>query len=112
MCIRDRVYYELRAARRKAEQADVALVRVEMLYPCPIEAMKAEIARYPKAEVIWCQEEPRNMGAWTSILDWFIEADLAPPRYVGRPPAASPATGSHRKHRDEQDAVIRGVLEF
>ena len=107
-----KVYYELRAARRKAEQADVALVRVEMLYPCPIEAMKAEIARYPKAEVIWCQEEPRNMGAWTSILDWFIEADLAPPRYVGRPPAASPATGSHRKHRDEQDAVIRGVLEF
>ena len=83
-----------------------------MLHPLPGDAIQAEIARYPEAQVAWCQEEPRNMGAWTSVLDWFVEAGLAPPRYIGRPAAASPATGSHRKHRDEQDAVIRGALEL
>ncbi|MCO4746216.1 MAG: 2-oxoglutarate dehydrogenase E1 component [Proteobacteria bacterium] len=107
-----KVYYELRKARREADNREVALVRVEMLHPLPLEAMREQMALYPNAQVAWCQEEPRNMGAWTALLDWFVEAGEAPPKYIGRPAAASPATGSHRKHRAEQDAVIRGALEF
>jgi len=107
-----KVYYELRAARREAGQQDVALVRVEQLYPYPWPQIKAEVARYPGAEVVWCQEEPRNMGAWPVYCDWLrdsLPADRQP-RYVGRPPAASPAAGSHKLHIAEQNALVTEAL--
>lgn len=107
-----KLYYELRAARRAAEQQNVALVRVEMIHPFPLDKMREQMALYPNAQVAWCQEEPRNMGAWTALLDWFIEAGEAPPKYIGRVAAASPATGSNRKHRTEQAAVIHGALNI
>lgn len=73
-------------------------------------ALLADVS--PTAEVVWCQEEPRNMGAWSSLFHWFAEVlpDGRPLRYAGRPEAASPATGSHQKHKQEQDALIAEAL--
>jgi 2-oxoglutarate dehydrogenase E1 component len=106
-----KVWTELLAERRKRQDAGVALVRVEMLYPFPARAIAAEVAKYPGAEVVWCQEEPKNMGAWPSFAQWF--ADELPElrvRYVGRPAAASPATGSHKKHVAEQGALLTAAF--
>ncbi len=107
-----KVYYDLLAARRERNIADVALVRVEMLHPFPIPDIQAELARYPAtAELVWCQEEPKNMGAWPRLLHFFFEGmpDRIP-RYAGRPDAASPATGSKKKHEREQSAVLEAAL--
>ncbi len=107
-----KVYYELLRARRAAEQSDVALVRLEQLYPFPTAQLEAVYATYTQAEVVWCQEEPKNMGGWPQLLHWFLEhlpADRLP-RYVGRPAAASPATGIHNKHVQEQNALVTEAL--
>lgn len=106
-----KIYVELLAERRERAITDIAIVRVEMLYPWPADAIAAIAAEYPGAELVWCQEEPENMGAWPVIAHWMGEAfgDRGV-RYVGRPPAASPATGSSKKHRAEQAAVIDGAL--
>jgi 2-oxoglutarate dehydrogenase E1 component len=97
---------------------DVALVRVEQLYPFPVISLGAELARYPDAEVVWCQEEPRNMGAWT-FVDRRLEALLGRlemktkrPRYAGRDEAASPATGNNAKHVAEQKKLIDEALSM
>jgi 2-oxoglutarate dehydrogenase E1 component len=106
-----RVYYDLLARRRELKQTDVALVRVELLYPFPAEAIVAEIAKYPGAEVVWCQEEPKNMGAWPSFFHWFHEQiPGVRVRYVGRKEAASPATGSHKQHLAEQAELVGAAL--
>ena len=107
-----KVFYDLDAARTERGQADVALVRVEELYPYPSDRILEEVERYPGAEVVWAQEEPRNMGAWPVYCDWLREllpADRQP-RYVGRKPAASPATGSHKVHVREQQQLIEEAL--
>ncbi len=106
-----KVWTDLSAERRKRAEQGVALVRVELLYPFPAAAIAAEVAKYPGAEVVWCQEEPRNMGAWPSFAHWFAdELPQHPVRYVGRPAAASPATGSHKKHVAEQGALVAQAL--
>ncbi len=103
-----KVYYDLLAERRAKEIKDVAIVRVEQLYPFPTVSLPRELARYRNAEVVWCQEEPENMGAWT-FVDRRIEKLLAAldvkakrPTYVGRCEAASPATGLAKIHAAEQ----------
>ncbi|MEO0600825.1 MAG: 2-oxoglutarate dehydrogenase E1 component [Myxococcota bacterium] len=103
-----KVYYELLAHRREQGIGNVALVRVEELYPFPGDRVAAILARHKKAEVVWCQEEPKNMGAWPYWLQCWVEvfSDRKPPRYVGRSAAASPATGSHQQHLREQNALI------
>ncbi len=109
-----KVYYELLRARREAEQTDVAIARMEQLYPFPKAQLEELGAQYPGAELVWCQEEPKNMGAWPQLLHWFLEhlpMDRLP-RYVGRPAAASPATGSHQKHLQEQSALVTDALRF
>ena len=108
-----KVFYELVNARRQREIDDIALVRLEQIYPFPAAELKAIYERYPQAEIVWCQEEPKNMGAWPRALHWFFDELPAErlPRYVGRPEAASPATGSHSKHGREQQAVIDGALQ-
>ena len=95
---------------------DVALVRVEQLYPFPEKSLNAQLGRYPNAEVVWCQEEPKNMGAW-NFVDRRIEAVLANlkvkarrPVYVGRPEAASPATGLYKRHNREQASLVDQAL--
>jgi 2-oxoglutarate dehydrogenase E1 component len=108
-----KVYYELLEARRARGLTDVALVRVELLHPFPADAIRAVVDRFPAtAEVVWAQEEPRNMGAWPMYLDWFTSGlpNRYWPRYVGRPASASPATGSHHQHGVEQARVIDDAL--
>jgi 2-oxoglutarate dehydrogenase E1 component len=110
-----KVYYDLLAARREERIDTVALVRVEQLYPFPSVSLPKVIARYPNAEIVWCQEEPQNMGAWTFIDRRLEEAAAAAdrrarPRYIGRREAASPATGFYKVHNAEQAALVEEAL--
>ncbi len=108
-----KIYYDLAAARREKKQTDVALLRVEQLYPFPAKAYAAEIKKYPNAkEVVWCQEEPLNQGAWYSSRHHFTiglrEGQTL--HGVARPAAASPAVGYHSKHTAQQRTVIETAL--
>ena len=91
----------------------VAIIRVEQFYPFPQRALKEAIARYPNAnELVWCQEEPRNMGGWTfmeSRLENLLPA-CERPRFVGRAESASPATGNYAVHMQEQERFLREAL--
>jgi 2-oxoglutarate dehydrogenase E1 component len=109
-----KVYYDLLAAREERKVDHVALVRVEQLYPFAAEQAAEILSAYAKtAEVVWAQEEPRNMGPWHFIHD-KIQPVLDPTnremRYVGRPESASPATGSGKRHQAEQSAIIEDAL--
>ena len=112
-----KVYYDLLEERRKRGIDNIAIVRVEQLYPFPVISLPQELAHYPNAEVVWCQEEPENMGAW-NFVDRKIEAVLTAngsnrrPRFVGRAAAASPATGLARTHAAEQAALVNEALSF
>ena len=111
-----KVYYDLYEEREKREIENVHILRVEQLYPFPSKPLKTELARFPGAEVVWCQEEPKNMGAWTMVMPEIetvmAEMGLKQPRlrYVGRPAAASPATGLLRRHLKEQAALVEEAL--
>ncbi len=111
-----KVYYDLLQERRRRELTDVALVRVEQLYPWPRIRVVEQIAKYPNAEVVWCQEEPANNGAWQFVLPRLInilEEQRRPrviPFYVGRKAAASPATGLFKIHDEEQRRLVEEAL--
>jgi len=103
-----KVCYDL-AAARESLKSPVELVRLEQLYPFPRAALEALVARAPQAELVWCQEEPKNMGAWPFLLQRF--ADLGwKVRYAGRPQSPSPATGSYRRHGAEQEYLVKRAL--
>jgi 2-oxoglutarate dehydrogenase E1 component len=108
-----KLYHELQAARHEAGSDDVALVRIEQLYPFPGEAIGRVTARFSRAlEFCWAQEEPQNMGAWEFLED-RLRTILPEGRslgYAGRPRGASPATGSHARHLAEQRALLRAAL--
>ena len=111
-----KVYYDLLEERQKRGIKDVALVRLEQLYPFASEELSVLLGRYATAEVVWCQEEPRNMGAWT-FIDRRLETVLTGidhackrPVYVGRPEAASPATGLLKRHIAEQGKLVGEAL--
>ncbi len=108
-----KVFYDLLAARREREISDVALVRVEQMYPWNRELFNEVVAPYFGAEeIVWVQEETRNRGAWSYMAPILKEAfPVREPRYVGRAPSASPATGSPRVHREEQEEIINEALE-
>jgi len=108
-----KLYYELRAHQQEHGVKNVALVRVEQLYPFPRAEIGAVLDRHRRAEVVWCQEEPRNMGAWPFWLQTWLDvfSDRKLPRYVGRKAAASPATGSHQQHLREQNALIAEAFD-
>jgi multifunctional 2-oxoglutarate metabolism enzyme len=107
-----KVYYDLRTARDKGDRSDVAIVRLEQYYPWPQKALSEAVSRYRNAErVLWVQEEPRNMGAWTFVGGRISSMITSLPlSYCGRPPAAAPATGSHRRHEDQQKAIVEAAL--
>ncbi|MCG8509105.1 MAG: 2-oxoglutarate dehydrogenase E1 component, partial [Rhodospirillales bacterium] len=111
-----KVYYDLLAARREAGIDDVAIVRIEQLYPWPRQGLTQQISRYANAEVVWCQEEPANMGAWAYVFPKLINIqeklgrDQVLPAYVGRKEAASPATGLFSKHQQEQAFIVETAL--
>jgi 2-oxoglutarate dehydrogenase E1 component len=110
-----KVFFGLNAARESRKIADTAIVRVEQLYPYPQKELQAILAKYRNAgEVVWVQEEPKNRGPWT-----FMSARLEPMlpetsvlKYVGRAESASPATGSHKLHEEEERELIARALEF
>jgi 2-oxoglutarate dehydrogenase E1 component len=99
-----KVYYDLYDEREKRGVDDIYLLRVEQLYPFPSKALVQELSRFKHAEIVWCQEEPRNMGAWffvDTFLRWVLEqigAKYKQPRYAGRPASASTAVGQMSKH--------------
>jgi 2-oxoglutarate dehydrogenase E1 component len=113
-----KVYYDLAAERTAQKRTDVAIVRVEQLYPFPAERLAAILGRFKNAkDVVWVQEEPRNMGAWSYIFNtWmggyslFEEKVGRPIRYVGREIGASPAVGSAKIHEKEQRALIEAAF--
>ncbi len=111
-----KVYYDLFEERARRGTTDVFFLRLEQMYPFPHKPLLDELQRFPKAEVVWCQEEPKNMGAWTFVAprleEVMTEARFDPnrPRYVGREEAASPATGSLSEHRRQQEALVDAAL--
>eukprot|EP00696_Hemimastix_kukwesjijk_P006091 gnl/Hemi2/17707_TR5840_c0_g1_i1.p1 gnl/Hemi2/17707_TR5840_c0_g1~~gnl/Hemi2/17707_TR5840_c0_g1_i1.p1 ORF type:complete len:1038 (-),score=383.14 gnl/Hemi2/17707_TR5840_c0_g1_i1:38-3151(-) len=108
-----KLYYELLERREKDQRRDVALVRVEQLAPFPWDEVLEQVRLYKNASVVWCQEEPMNMGAWSFVLPHLLTAlnscpDIASktPCYVGRPTSASTAVGSASAHKKEQASLI------
>jgi 2-oxoglutarate dehydrogenase E1 component len=111
-----KVYYDLLTERRAHEENDVAIVRLEQIYPFPENTLGRVLAPYHNADVVWCQEEPENMGAW-NFVDRRIEKVLSRlemrvmrPAYAGREAAASPATGSARIHGREQATLVAAAI--
>jgi 2-oxoglutarate dehydrogenase E1 component len=104
-----KVYYELAAYRREHKQSDVAILRMEQLYPFPHADFKAALAKFPNAtEVVWCQEEPQNQGAWYRLRA-YLRADALPDQvvaYAGRPVSASTAVGYMSKHLERQQQLV------
>ncbi|MFD0916665.1 2-oxoglutarate dehydrogenase E1 component [Pseudahrensia aquimaris] len=111
-----KVYYDLYEEREKRGINDIYLLRVEQLYPFPAKALITELSRFGDAEIVWCQEEPKNMGAWAFIqpyLEWVLEhidAKHTRPRYAGRAAAASPATGQMSRHLAQLGAFLEEAL--
>ncbi len=113
-----KVYYDLLQERRDRGGDDITIIRLEQLYPFPTNALAAEIKQFKNADIIWCQEEPENQGAW-NFVDRRIEKSLAiakhkagRPKYVGRAESASPATGLNSRHLAEQAALVDEALSM
>jgi 2-oxoglutarate dehydrogenase E1 component len=112
-----KVYFDLFEERAKRSQKDAYILRVEQLFPFPKQALVDEIGRFKNVdEIVWCQEEPRNMGAWSYIFEPLeqvlleLGTKVKRPAYAGRPAAASPATGQMRKHVAEQAKLVDEAL--
>ena len=111
-----KVYYDLLAERDARGLDDVYLLRLEQFYPFPAQSMVKELGRFKNADIVWCQEEPKNQGAWTFVepnIEWVlgrIGAKHARPRYAGRNASASPATGLASRHKAEQEALVNDAL--
>ena len=107
-----KVYYDLYEEREKRGIEDVYLLRVEQLYPFPLKALVGELSRFKKADIVWCQEEPKNMGSWTFVepyLEWVLgqtSGKTKRARYVGRPASAATATGLMSKHLAQLKAFL------
>ncbi|MEO0509633.1 MAG: 2-oxoglutarate dehydrogenase E1 component [Verrucomicrobiota bacterium] len=106
-----KIYYDLKAYRDENKIKDSALIRVEQLYPLNTERVKKLVSKYPEdAEIVWCQEEPKNMGAWTFMVPYLLETLGKMPRFAGRKPSASPAVGSLAKHKRGQLRLIEDAF--
>ena len=106
-----KVYYELRTAR--GDREDTVILRLEQLYPFPHKAFSNELRKYPHAtEIVWCQDEPQNQGAWFQIQHNLLEnlEDNQKLSYAGRPASASPAVGYYAKHNEQQKALIQAAF--
>jgi 2-oxoglutarate dehydrogenase E1 component len=111
-----KVYYDLLDEREKRGLDDIYILRLEQLYPWPMKSLMHELARFPEAELVWCQEEPKNMGGYTFAEPWLeltlekmdVKANRA--RYAGRPASASTAAGLMSKHLKELEALLEQAL--
>ncbi|MDI9408599.1 MAG: 2-oxoglutarate dehydrogenase E1 component [Candidatus Pacebacteria bacterium] len=113
-----KVYYDLVAGRDKREIKDIAIIRLEEIYPFPGKLLGDELARYPNADLLWCQEEPRNQGYWNfvaePIRDVISSLDIRAvrPQFIGRKAAAAPATGLLKRHLIEQEEIVDSALRI
>ncbi|MEH6698663.1 MAG: 2-oxoglutarate dehydrogenase E1 component [Brevundimonas sp.] len=116
-----KVYYDLLEAREAAFKDskpvdDIYILRLEQFYPWPMKSLMTELARFPGAELVWCQEEPKNMGGWTFVDPWLeltldrLDVKAKRARYVGRPASASTAAGLMSRHKAELDAFLADAL--
>jgi len=112
-----KVYFDLVEAREKTKNDQVYIIRIEQLYPFPVKTLAKELKRFKKsAKFYWCQEEPQNMGAWNTArnyVQWtldYIKAENREVSYIGRKPAASPASGYLKKHLAQQKEIIEKVV--
>jgi len=111
-----RVYFDLLEERDERGIDDIYLMRVEQFYPLPAMSLIHELSRFTNAEVVWCQEEPKNQGAWSFMepnIEWILgrlKVMAARPNYVGRPASASPATGLASQHKAQQEALVNEAL--
>ncbi|MDZ4059990.1 MAG: 2-oxoglutarate dehydrogenase E1 component [Brevundimonas sp.] len=116
-----KVYYDLLEAREAAFKVgkpvdDIYILRLEQFYPWPMKSLLTELARFPGAELVWCQEEPKNMGGWTFVDPWLeltldkLDVKAKRARYVGRPASASTAAGLMSRHKAELDAFLADAL--
>ena len=113
-----KIYFDLLAAREKLKKDDVIFFRIEQLYPFPAKSLVKEIKSFAKhAKFYWCQEEPKNMGAWFSVRDYiqwtleYIKANNRELNYIGRSPDATPATGYAKRHLAQQKEIIDKVFD-
>ena len=113
-----KIYFDLLEAREKLKIDDVVMYRIKQLYPFPAKSLVKELKPYAKnAKFSWCQEEPKNMGAWFSVRDYIqwtldnIKANNNQISYIGRNPDASPATGFAKRHISQQQEIIKKVFE-
>ena len=113
-----KVYYDILEEREKRGVSDIYLLRVEQFYPFPARSLIAELSRFRNAEMVWAQEEPKNMGAWTFMepnLEWVLTRSgtkVTRARYVGRPASASPAAGQASRHQAELKALLDDALSL
>ena len=111
-----KVYYDLLDEREKRGIDDVYILRLEQFYPWPMKSVTAELKRFPQAELVWCQEEPKNMGGWTFVDPWIeltlekMEIAAKRARYVGRPASASTAAGLMSKHMKELESFLNDAF--
>jgi 2-oxoglutarate dehydrogenase E1 component len=111
-----KVYFDLLEEREKRGLHDVYLLRLEQLYPWPMKSVMTELARFPNAELVWCQEEPKNMGGWSFVDPWLeltlekMSVTAKRARYAGRPATASTAAGLMSKHLKELEALLESAL--
>ncbi len=112
-----KIYFDLIQAREKNKNKNVFIIRIEQLYPFPVKTLAKELKRFrKKTEFFWCQEEPQNMGAWNTVrnyIQWslnYIKAENKEIKYIGRKPAASPASGYLKKHLAEQNEILEKVV--
>jgi 2-oxoglutarate dehydrogenase E1 component len=111
-----KVYYDLYEEREKRGINDIYLLRIEQLYPFPTKALMLELSRFKEAEIVWCQEEPRNMGGWVFVdifLEWVLNqigAKHRRARYTGRPASASTAVGQMSLHQAQLKQFLEDAL--
>tara|TARA_Y100000590_G_scaffold8673_1_gene10806 strand:- start:1248 stop:1601 length:354 start_codon:yes stop_codon:yes gene_type:complete len=113
-----KIYFDLITAREKLKKDDVIIFRIEQLYPFPAKSLVKEMRPFAKkAKFYWCQEEPKNMGAWFSVRDYiqwtldYIKANNRTISYIGRSPDATPATGYAKRHLAQQKEIIEKVFK-
>ena len=112
-----KIYYDLIEARENSKTDDIVFVRLEQLYPFPAKTLAKVFKRYKKAQFIWCQEEPKNMGAWNTVRN-YIERTLEMInfkdiniKFVGRSASSSTATGNANKHLAQQNEILEKILK-
>ena len=112
-----KIYYDLIEAREKYKNNKVTFIRIEQLYPFPAKTLANILKRYKKAEFLWCQEEPKNMGAWSTVRN-YIDRTLEivnfgdkSVKYVGRKASSTTATGNLNKHLAQQKEILEKILK-